>query len=115
VRTADGLWLVETKSCNRVEDDVALFPDAPTARGARHLRALAHAARHGQRAAVIWFVQRDDARLLQLDAHADPDLVAAAREAHRVGVRFSAYLCKVTIRRIVVREAIPVEVPSRAP
>jgi DNA-binding sugar fermentation-stimulating protein len=64
---------------------------------------------------VIWFVQRDDARLLQLDAHADPDLVAAAREAHRVGVRFSAYLCKVTIRRIVVREAIPVEVPSRAP
>jgi len=33
--------LVETKSCNLVVDSLALFPDAPTARGARHLRELA--------------------------------------------------------------------------
>jgi sugar fermentation stimulation protein A len=111
VRTAAGLWLVETKSCNRVEEGVALFPDAPTARGARHLRALARAARRGHRAAVIWFVQRDDARLLRLDAQADPDLIQAAQEAHRAGVNFSAYLCSITRHQITVREAIPVVLP----
>ncbi|MCS6817384.1 MAG: DNA/RNA nuclease SfsA [Blastocatellia bacterium] len=112
VRAADGFWFVETKSCNRVERGIALFPDAPTARGARHLRALARAARHGMHAAVIWFVQRDDARLLRLDAHADPDFAEAGREAQRAGVKFWAYLCSLTLRRITIESAIPVEIPS---
>ncbi len=111
VQAADGVWLVETKSCNRVEDRVALFPDAPTARGARHLRALARAVRRGMRAAMIWFIQRDDARRLRLDVRADPELVEAGREALHAGVVLCAYACSVTSGRILVRSAVPVDVP----
>jgi len=111
VETADGVWLVETKSCTRVEEGVALFPDAPTARGARQLRQLAQAAQSGMRAAVIWFIQREDAHRLRLDAHADPELARAGREAVDAGVLLCAYLCSVTLRRITITQAVPVEVP----
>jgi sugar fermentation stimulation protein A len=47
-----GSCLVEVKSCNRVDGRVALFPDAPTARGTRHLGLLARVREAGGRAAV---------------------------------------------------------------
>lgn len=103
-----GACLVETKSCNKVEGDVALFPDAATARGARHLRALAAAAREGHRAAVVWFVQRDDARLLRLDQQADPQLHRAALAAQEAGVSLYAYTCKMTPGSGIVGRRIPV-------
>ncbi len=108
--------LVETKSCNRVDGGVALFPDAPSIRGARHLRALADAVRRGWRAAVVWFVQRDDAAVLRPFAAADPQFAAEARRAAACGVEFYAYTCRVTLREMAVRRRIPVELgpaPSR--
>lgn len=107
-----GRCLVETKSCNRVDDGVALFPDAPTARGAAHLRLLARAARAGRRAAVVWFVQRDDARTLRPFAEADPQFAQAAADAARAGVEFHAYACRVGPRAVTVTRAIPVVVDA---
>ncbi len=112
VRTADGVWLVETKSCNRVVGGVALFPDAPTSRGTRHLRQLARFAEAGGRAAVVWFVQRDDAHRLQLDAQLDPELARAAAEAVQAGVVLCAYRCRVDPHAVEVDDLIPVEVPA---
>jgi sugar fermentation stimulation protein A len=100
--------LVETKSCNRVDDGVALFPDAPTARGARHLRSLARRAAAGRPAAVVWFVQRDDARLLRPFRQADPAFADAVREARRAGVALHAYRCAVDPAGVTVLDAIPV-------
>jgi sugar fermentation stimulation protein A len=111
VHAADGTWLVETKSCNRVIRGVALFPDAPTARGTRHMRLLERLARRGMRAAVVWFVQRDDAVRLRLDRTADPDLAEAGARAMQAGVALCAYRCRVDLRAIRVRDPIPVEVP----
>mgnify|MGYP003859577317 CR=1 FL=1 len=101
--------LVETKSCNRVDGSVALFPDAPSARGARHLRTLAAAVRRGWRAAVVWFVQRDDATVLRPFAAADPVFAAEAQRAAARGVEFYAYTCRVTLREMALRRQIPVD------
>lgn len=113
VHTSRGTWWVETKSCNRVEGAVALFPDAPTSRGARHLLTLAQAVRRGERAAVVWVVQRDDARCLQVDWHADPAFASAAREARRAGVRLVAYTCTVSPERVEVAGRVPVRTTRR--
>ena len=104
--------LVETKSCNRVEGGVALFPDAPTARGARHLHELRAAVAQGWRAAVVWFVQRDDARELRPDARSDPAFARALAAAVAAGVEAYAYRCRVTPRRILVLDPIPVVLPA---
>lgn len=103
-----GRCLVETKSCNRVDEGVALFPDAPTTRGVRHLEALAEAALRGDRAAMVWFVQRDDAVLLRPYAEADPAFAAAVARAASSGVELYAYTCRVTPRAITVLAPIPV-------
>lgn len=113
VHTAHGVWWVETKSCNRVIDGVALFPDAPTTRGARHLRALTRVAQKGAGAAVVWFVQRPDARSLRVDDTADPVFAAAARGAVTAGVRLIAYTCTVTLKEVAVARPVPVYVGLR--
>lgn len=101
--------LVETKSCNLVEDGLALFPDAPTERGARHLRELIDAVNEGYRAAVVWFVQRDDASRLAPYRKADPAFADAVRDARAAGVELYAYRCRVSPKGIAVLDAIPVE------
>lgn len=108
VHTRSGDWLVETKSCNRVDAGVALFPDAPTARGARHLHLLAEVVGRGGRAAVVWFVQRDDARCLRVDWQADPKFAESAHRARRRGVRLVAYRCAASPAAITVLARVPV-------
>lgn len=100
--------LVETKSCNLVEDGVALFPDAPTERGARHLYDLIRAVKEGHRGAVVWFVQRDDAKSFAPHRVADPAFGEAFDAARAAGVEAYAWRCRVSPEGIEVLDAIPV-------
>lgn len=104
-------FLVETKSCNLVEDGLALFPDAPTERGARHLRELIEAIEDGYRSAVVWFVQRDDATRLAPYKEADPAFADAVADARAAGVDLYAYRCRVSPEGIEVLDEIPVVDP----
>jgi sugar fermentation stimulation protein A len=85
--------LTEVKSATLVVGGRALFPDAPTSRGARHARELARHARSGGGALLAFLVQRSDARSLSPHEANDPDFTAALREAHSAGVRIRAFRC----------------------
>lgn len=100
--------LVEAKSCNLVEDGIALFPDAPTLRGTNHLEVLTDSVKQGQRGALVWFVQRDDARQLRPHRAADPEFAAAVERAALAGVELYAYRCQVSPHRIAILDEIPV-------
>lgn len=52
---------VEIKNCTLVENGVAMFPDAPTIRGQKHLRTLVDLKNKGHRAIIFYLVQRTDA------------------------------------------------------
>ncbi len=106
--TGRRVW-VETKSVTLVEAGVARFPDAPTARGRRHLAELAQRVAAGDRAAVVFVVQRDDARAFGPHPHADPDFPAALRAAARAGVEVYAYACQVTRQDIRMARPLPVQ------
>ncbi|MSQ33965.1 MAG: DNA/RNA nuclease SfsA [Dehalococcoidia bacterium] len=96
-----GTCYIEAKSCNRVERGVALFPDAVTQRGARHLRDLAAAVRAGHRAAAVFTIQRQDATSFATDP-TDPDFGQAFRDALAAGVEAYAYSCRVTVREVIL-------------
>lgn len=100
--------LVEVKSATLVEDGLALFPDAPTARGARHLRELAAHVRRGGRAALVFVVQREDASALAPNLRTDPGFAVALRRARRDGVRVLAYTCRVGPGGVRLLGRIPV-------
>lgn len=105
----DGdLCLVETKSVTLVEDGVALFPDAPTERGRRHLMTLMEARRHGHDAAIIFVVQRADAHSLRPYDGADPAFGQALRQAAALDVSVLAYRCSVTPHEVILTDPIAV-------
>ncbi|TFF84709.1 DNA/RNA nuclease SfsA, partial [Candidatus Thorarchaeota archaeon] len=83
-----GTTLIEVKSCTLVEDGLAVFPDAPTTRGARHVRHLAKALEDGvtDHAAVVFVIQRPDAHSFSTNDMTDPDFGEALRKAHENGV-----------------------------
>ena len=101
------VWL-EAKSVTLVEGGVARFPDAPTARGSRHLRALVRAVEMGQRAAVVFVVQRADAQSFAPHDEADPVFRETLRRAADAGVRVLAWTCRVSLEGIGLAERIPV-------
>lgn len=103
--------LVEVKSCTLVEGDTALFPDAPTERGRRHLRHLTHRP-EGFKASIVFIIQRGDAVRFRPNSRLDPEFTEALREAHRSGVEVYAYLCHVTLKSIQVVDEVPVEIPD---
>lgn len=103
--------LVEVKSVGLVQAGRGLFPDAPTARGARHLRELAEHARGGGAALVVFVVQRDDARSVSPYAEMDPDFAQALAGAAQAGVRLMAFGCKVSPRSIAIVRRLPLRLP----
>ncbi len=105
----DGTGWLEAKSVTLVEKGVARFPDAPTLRGARHVRELTEIARGGEQAAVVFVVQRPDARRFAPHAEADPVFALALREAARAGVGVYAWSCRVSEQAIAIDRKLPVE------
>jgi sugar fermentation stimulation protein A len=103
--------LAEVKSVGLVEDGHALFPDAPTERGVRHLRELAAHARSGEAALLAFVVQRGDARAVAPHHVRDPDFAGALLEARAAGVRLLAYSCRVDTRGAAIVGRLPVVFP----
>jgi sugar fermentation stimulation protein A len=83
----------EVKSVGAARDGVALFPDAPTLRGLRHLALLERLARRGRPAALVLCAQRGDVRAIAADDSIDPAFARALAEARRAGVAVAGLRC----------------------
>ncbi len=100
--------LTEVKSVGLVVEGRALFPDAPTVRGTRHVRALARHVRRGGSGLLVFVAQRPDAASVAPYRAIDPDFGHALTEARRSGVRLLAFNCDVSPAGCRLRERIPV-------
>lgn len=107
---ADGRQLaLEVKSVTLVKDGMGFFPDAITARGARHVRELAQiAGKENWEAAVLFVVQRSDARGVKADSLIDPVFAQALEEAREAGVEVYGRRCSVSLEQISLGDRIPV-------
>jgi len=99
--------LIEAKSCTLVEDNFALFPDAPTKRGARHMNTLTKALEHG-RAAVCFIIQRNDAVEWRPNKEMDPEFAENLKKAVQGGVEAYAYTCSITLEGTNIQKRIPI-------
>lgn len=100
--------LLEVKSVTLVEGKRALFPDAITARGTRHVMELAAARKKGFAAGVLFVVQRRDAQSVTAARSIDPAFADALAAARRAGVRLLAYRSRLTLRTAKLADPIPV-------
>ena len=108
-----GRLALEVKSVTLVEEGVALFPDAVTARGARHVRELAEVAgrvdEQGRcwEAAILFVLQRSDAHRIEAARAIDPDFADALAAARAAGVRVLGRRCRVTMDRLELGAPVP--------
>ena len=100
---------LEVKGVTLEADGVCAFPDAPTQRGAKHLRGLAEAARQGYGAYVLFVIQMEDVKYLHPNDRTDPAFGTALREAAQHGVQVLAVQCRVTPESMEITEFVPVE------
>jgi sugar fermentation stimulation protein A len=99
---------LEVKSVTLVEDGIALFPDAVTTRGARHVRELAEIAGEPDwEAAILFVLQRSDGRMIRAARSIDPDFADALEEAKAAGVRVLGRRCIVHRDKVVMGPRIP--------
>jgi sugar fermentation stimulation protein A len=100
---------LEVKNCTLVEQGIAMFPDAVTARGTRHLRELIALQGAGQGAVIFYCVQRKDGEVFAPAAHIDPLYAATLREAMDKGVKVLAYQAAVCPGKIEVCKSLPID------
>ena len=103
---------VEVKNVTAaVEGGVGYFPDAVTARGAKHLRELAAMVAAGHRAVLVFCVQRGDVAEVRPADHIDPAYGRALRDALAAGVEVLALGATVTPQAIALTRRLAVTVP----
>jgi sugar fermentation stimulation protein A len=112
----DGACYLEVKNVTAaVDEGIALFPDAVSTRGTRHLRELIRTLGDGshadQRAVLCYCVQRCDVREVRPADDIDPDYGRTLREALDAGVEVIAYRAEVNPEAVALAERIPVVCP----
>lgn len=99
---------LEVKGVTLENDGICAFPDAPTERGAKHLRELTALAKQGLGAYVLFVIQMRDVKYLHPNDATDPTFGNALRAAHAAGVQVLAMCCDVTEDSMTITQ--PVEV-----
>lgn len=104
-------WVEVKNVTAAVDAGVALFPDAVTARGSRHLDTLRAAVADGDRALMLYCVQRADVTEVRPADAIDPAYGTALRAAIDGGVEACALGADVSPTGIVLTRSLPVVCP----
>lgn len=100
---------VEVKGVTLEEQGRALFPDAPTQRGLRHIEELCHCRAEGYEAYIAFIIQMRGVSAFSPNNRTQPAFGAALARAAQLGVRILALDCDVTPGAITARCPVPVE------
>ncbi len=104
--------LMEVKGVTLDHHGTGMFPDAPTARGEKHVHELAACLKDGYEAYILFVVKFDTARRFIPNIPRQPEFAAALREARRAGVQVLAARCQVLPGQVGIVERIPVVLPE---
>ena len=108
VETKDQGIFIEVKGVTLEKEGIALFPDAPTQRGVKHIEALIMAAKDGYVSYVVFIVQMKGTRYVMPNDAMHAEFGIALREAEKAGVRILAYECRVKADEIIMDEMVEV-------
>ena len=99
---------VEVKGVTLEENGMALFPDAPTERGVKHLKELENCLREGFGAAVLFVVQMKGVTCFAPNRKTHPAFADALIHAKENGVQVMAYDCDVEPDSMTMRDPVPI-------
>ena len=109
VETADEKWLIEVKGVTLEEKGRALFPDAPTERGVKHINELIKAAKEGYKTCILFMIQMKGITSFSPNDTTHPAFGKALRTAAKQGVQIIAIDCTVTPETMIPDQEIPIK------
>ncbi len=105
----DGRLWIECKNVTMSEDEVALFPDAPTERGRKHLHELMRVVAEGEKAALLFCIQRPDNGCFGPADMIDPEYARWLYKAMEAGVKVWPYQLQLSEAGIGLGRRLPVQ------
>ncbi|MDD6484480.1 MAG: DNA/RNA nuclease SfsA [Clostridiales bacterium] len=99
----------EIKGVTLEENGIALFPDAPTDRGVKHIRELCECVKEGYEAYIFFIIQMEMCRYFTPNRKTHPEFADALLEARRAGVSINALDCFVRADELKINRYIDVK------
>lgn len=99
---------VEVKGVTLEKDGIAMFPDAPTERGVKHLKELQKAVVDGYKAFILFVIQMENISHFEPNRITHPEFAAELKNAQKNGVTVLAYNCTVTPDEIKIHNKVNV-------
>jgi len=109
IETAAGKIFIEVKGVTLEENGVAMFPDAPTERGIKHINGLIRCIKDGYEAYVIFIIQMKDVLYFTPNAKTHKAFADALEYAKNQGVKILALDCLVTENSIRANNFVDVK------
>ncbi|WAA08601.1 DNA/RNA nuclease SfsA [Fervidibacillus albus] len=106
----DTKGLMEVKGVTLKKNDTALFPDAPTERGTKHVYEMIDAVADGYVGVLFFLIQMSGCRIFSANEMMDPSFAKALREAKKIGVRILAYDSIVTEKGLTIGKSADVHI-----
>lgn len=101
---------IEVKNVTYKEGNYALFPDAVTSRGKKHLETLDKVKEQGMRAVMLYIIQRVDVDIFAPAIEIDPDYAKSLKNAYTKGVEIIPMQVKVSPEKIELLKELPFEI-----
>lgn len=104
----DQCGFIEVKGVTLEKDGVAMFPDAPTERGTKHVYEMIDSVKQGYLGCIFFLIQLKGVKQFTPNSIMDPKFSEALSSAYAQGVKIVAYDCEVTPRSIILSKKIKV-------
>ncbi|TKG91975.1 DNA/RNA nuclease SfsA [Puteibacter caeruleilacunae] len=101
---------VEVKNVSMKENNYALFPDAVTTRGKKHLETLIQVKEQGIRAVMLYMIQRVDVDIFAAAKEIDPNYAETLKKAYDQGVEIIPLQVNVQPTSITIAKILPFEI-----
>lgn len=106
--TKEEKGFIEVKGVTLEKDGVAMFPDAPTTRGTKHILELIKAVEEGYKGTILFIIQMEGCKYFTPNKETDPSFFNALIQASKQGVQILAYETKVRENSMVIGKQIPI-------
>lgn len=105
----DKKAFIEVKGVTLENDGLALFPDAPTERGVKHINELIAAKKEGFDTYIMFVIQMSQVHTFSPNRKMHPDFADALKEAEKAGVKILAFRCNITPDKIEINDEVTVK------
>ena len=109
VETPESKIFIEVKGVTLEQENVVMFPDAPSERAIKHMNELSMAIKEGYQAYIIFVIQMENVRYFTPNRNTHPAFADALLRARKAGVKVLAYDCIVTPDSMTIHNSVPVK------